>query len=139
MNNAEKFKEIFGEVGNDVHAKPSWLGAEYNGPVKRTELKEFEEWLDNIYYLKSEKEADGLYIYLLSYAGSLQKTPLLRLSDFDVKPGKAYMRWDGLTGWIEIEKAKDIIKTEARKNDPLDSLSQIIGNTDPFNILQRKS
>lgn len=121
MTNLEKFKEVFGDTGAEVKAAPSWLGKEYNGPVKKTEREKFIDWLITIPYVRYEVKGEYLdsptgvsnkkiYIY------DLDKNPIIRVSDFNTE--SAYVRYEGLTGEMPITKIKEIISKAASKCDP---------------------
>ena len=123
MTNLEKFKEVFGDTGTDVKASPSWLGKEYNGPVKKTEMDKFIDWLITIPYVRYEvKDADlhspvgssdkAIYIY------DLDKNPIIRVSDFNSVTESAYVRYEGLAGDMPVSKIKEIISKAASKCDP---------------------
>lgn len=109
MTNLEKFKEVFGDTGENVKAAPSWLGKEYEGPVTRTEKDKFIEWLNTLHFVKYELAKNNC-IYITDRKGNA----IMRVSDLDnptVIDGKkcAYIRWDGLTGYKAIDDIKEII------------------------------
>lgn len=116
MTNLEKFKEVFGDAGNDVKAAPSWLAKEYNGPVKRTEMDKFVDWLETSRPLvRYELKDDGKAIYVSDF----DNKPIIRVSDFCTDTESAYVRYESLCGRMPISKIKEIILEDARKSDML--------------------
>ena len=121
MTNLEKFKEVFGDTMGNVKVTEKWAKAEYKGPANPTERDKFINWLDRkgsvIEYTKAEHhkglEGDGIYI------NHSNGEPIIRVSDFRKDyTGKVfvYVRWNGLTGYKQIDDVKDIIDSAIYKN-----------------------
>ena len=123
MTNLEKFKEVFGDTGDNVKAKPSWLDKEYNGPVTRTEMDKFIDWLETIPYVRYEVKHAGFDTHIGSsdksvYIYDLDKNPIIRVSNFDSSRDDAYVRYEGLCGKMPVSKIKEIISKATSKCDP---------------------
>ena len=114
MTNLEKFKEVFGDTGNDVKAAPSWLAKEYSGPVKRTEMDKFIDWLESIPCVRYEVKHSNKSIYIYD----LNKNPIIRVSDFNSVTESAYVRYEGLYGEMPVTKIKEIISKASSKSNP---------------------
>ena len=118
MTNHEKFLEVFGYVDDgDFIARPSWLGKEYKGPAEVPEHVEFKKWLFSRRGICAEVNNNSVYMIT-----NPTKTTYLRISDFGAKPGLAYVRWDGLTGWKSIKDIKKIIQSIIKSVPGVDDL-----------------
>lgn len=116
MTNLEKFKEVFGDTGNDVKAAPSWLAKKYNGPVKKTEMDKFVDWLKTLPLIKYDLKDNGTVVYISDF----NNNPIIRVSYFNSVAGNtyAYVRYEGLCGDMLVTKIKEIISKAACKCDP---------------------